>query len=163
MRTGRTIPYFVDLKILGRIHTGHQSHPLEIVYNKPHQSILLQIKEGTAWKGLILFLQEVKEISSKEERSLWTRRREELLPRQQAHLSVVNKICVLLEYQRVFNFTDALAFLQALYTHFFITNHIFHHPSNFLIIFHPVHLTDTIYSVAIIVPKISKNMHSTDC
>jgi hypothetical protein len=34
--------------------------PLEIVYNKPHLSILLRVKDGTTRKVLILFLQEVK-------------------------------------------------------------------------------------------------------
>ncbi len=34
--------------------------PLEIVFNKPHPSILLHVPEGTTRKVLILFLQEIK-------------------------------------------------------------------------------------------------------
>jgi hypothetical protein len=60
--------------------------PLEIVFNKPHPSILLE-----------------------------PRRREELHPRIQAHLvSVINKILALLEYQGALQFSDGLIFLKRL-------------------------------------------------
>jgi hypothetical protein len=73
--------------------------PLEIVFNKPHPSILLHIMDATTHKVLILYLQEIKrDIIYRHAQLQEPRRREELHPRIEAHLiSVINKICALLE------------------------------------------------------------------
>jgi hypothetical protein len=75
--------------------------PLEIVFNKLHPSILLHIRDATTRKVLILLLQEIKcDIVFCHAQLQSPRRREELYPCKQAHLiSVINKICSLLEYQ----------------------------------------------------------------
>jgi hypothetical protein len=88
--------------------------PLEIVFNKPHPSILLHVPDGTTRKILILFLQEIKrDIIFRRAQLAEPRRREELLPRIRAHLlSVISKLQSFLEYQGVLNFTDALALLR---------------------------------------------------
>jgi hypothetical protein len=88
--------------------------PLEIVFNKPHPSILLHFLDGTTRKVLILFLQEIKkDIIFRQAQLAEPRRREELQPRIQAHLlSVITKLQALLEYQGVLNYTDALALLR---------------------------------------------------
>jgi hypothetical protein len=90
--------------------------PLEIVFNKPHPSILLRIQDATTWKVLILFLQEIKrDIIYRWAQLQEPRRREELHPRIQAHLVyVINKISSLLEYQGTLQFADGLSFLQRL-------------------------------------------------
>ncbi len=87
--------------------------PLEIIFNKPHPSILLHVPDGTTRKVLILFLQEVKrDIIFRRAQLTEPRRREELQARIQAYLlSVITKIQALLEYQGVLNYTDALALL----------------------------------------------------
>jgi hypothetical protein len=60
---------------------------LEIVFNKPHPSILLQIKDATTWKVLILLLQETKpDITFRHAQLQTPRRREELHQCIQAHL-----------------------------------------------------------------------------
>jgi hypothetical protein len=127
--------------ILGRLVTWAISHHtgdyipnlvfalLEIVLNKPHPSILLQI---TTWKVLILLLQETKpDITFRHAQLQTPRRREELHPRIQAHLiSVVNKIIALLEYQCVLQYSDSLSLLSriiqvALHAHSeFILSHL---------------------------------------
>jgi hypothetical protein len=57
-------------------------NPLEIVFNKPHPSILLHVKDATTRKVLILFLQEIKrEIIYRQAQLQEPRRREELHPR----------------------------------------------------------------------------------
>jgi hypothetical protein len=88
--------------------------PLEIVFNKPHPSILLHILEATTRKILILFLQEIKrDIVNRRAQLQEPRRREELHPCIQAHLvSVINKISALLEYQGALQFSDGLTFLK---------------------------------------------------
>jgi hypothetical protein len=88
--------------------------PLEIVFNKPHPSILLHVKDATTQKVLILFLQEIKrDIIYRRTQLQEPRRREELHPRIQAHLvSVINKINALLEYQGTLQFSDGLALLK---------------------------------------------------
>jgi hypothetical protein len=87
--------------------------PLEIIFYKPHPSILLHVPDGTTRKVLILFLQEVKRDIFRRAQLNEPRRREELQPRIQAHLlSVITKIQALLEYQGVLNYTDALALLR---------------------------------------------------
>jgi hypothetical protein len=88
--------------------------PLEIVFNKPHPSILLHVPDGTTRKILILFIQEIKrDIIFRRAQLTEPRRREELLPRIRAHLlSVISKLQSFLEYQGVLNFTDALALLR---------------------------------------------------
>jgi hypothetical protein len=81
--------------------------PLEIVFNKPHPSILLHVTDATTWKVLILFLQEIKRDIIYRQAQLQEprRRREELHPRIKAHLvSVINKISALLEYQGALQF-----------------------------------------------------------
>ncbi len=90
--------------------------PLEIVFNKPHPSILLHVKDATTRKVLILFLQEIKrDIIYRRAQLQEPRRREELHPCIQAHLvSVINKINALLEYQRTLQFSDGLALLKRL-------------------------------------------------
>jgi hypothetical protein len=90
--------------------------PLEIVFNKPHPSILLHVKDATTRKVLILLLQEIKrDIIYRRAQLQEPRRREELHPRIQAHLvSVINKITSLLEYQGTLQFSDGLSFLQRL-------------------------------------------------
>jgi hypothetical protein len=90
--------------------------PLEIIFNKPHPSILLHVPDDTSRKVLILFLQEVKrDIIFRRAQLTEPRRREELQPRIQAHLlSVITKIQALLEYQGVLNYTDALALLRCM-------------------------------------------------
>jgi hypothetical protein len=87
--------------------------PLEIIFNKPHPSILLHVPDGTTRKVLILFLQEVKrDIIFRQAQLSEPRRREELQPQIQAHLlSVITKIQALLEYQDVLNYTDGLVLL----------------------------------------------------
>jgi hypothetical protein len=87
--------------------------PLEIVFNKPHPSILLHVPDGTTKKILILFLQEIKrDIIFRRAQLAELRRREELQPRIQAHLlSVISKLQSFLEYQGILNYTDALALL----------------------------------------------------
>jgi hypothetical protein len=77
--------------------------PLEIVFNKPHPSILLHVPDGTTRKVLILFLQEIKrDIIFRRAQLAEPRRREELQPRIQAHLlSVISKLQAFLEYQGV--------------------------------------------------------------
>jgi hypothetical protein len=73
--------------------------PLEIIFNKPHPSIL-HITDATTRKVLILYLQEIKGDIIYWQAQLQELRREELHPCIQAHLiSVINKICALLEYQ----------------------------------------------------------------
>jgi hypothetical protein len=88
--------------------------PLEIVFNKPHPSILLHITDATTRKVLILFLQEIKrDIIYRRAQLQEPRRREELHPRIKAHLiSVINKISALLEYQGALQFFDGLALLR---------------------------------------------------
>jgi hypothetical protein len=88
--------------------------PLEIIFNKPHPSILLHVPDGTTRKVLILFLLEVKrDIIFHRAQLSEPIRREELQPRIQAHLlSVITEIQALLEYQGVLNYTDALALLR---------------------------------------------------
>jgi hypothetical protein len=83
--------------------------PLEIIFNKPHPSILLHVPDGTTRKVLILFLQEIKrDIIFRRAQLAEPRRREELQPRIQAHLlSVISKLQAFLEYQGVLNYTDA--------------------------------------------------------
>jgi hypothetical protein len=90
--------------------------PLEIVFNKPHPSILLHIKDAITRKVLILLLQEIKrDIIYRRAQLQEPRRREELHPRIQAHLiSVINKITSLLEYQGTLQFRDGLSFLHRL-------------------------------------------------
>ncbi len=93
--------------------------PLEIVFNKPHPSILLHIfffSDATTRKVLILLLQEIKrDIVYRRAHLQEPRRHEELHPRIQAHLvSVINKISSLLEYQGTLQFVDGLSFLQRL-------------------------------------------------
>jgi hypothetical protein len=90
--------------------------PLEIVFNKPHPSTLLHVKDATTWKVLILFLQEIKQdIIYRRAQLQEPRRREELHPCIQAHLeSVVNKSNALLEYQGTLQFSDGLALLKHL-------------------------------------------------
>jgi hypothetical protein len=90
--------------------------PLEIVFNKPHPSILLHVKDATTRKVLILLLQELKrDIIYRRAQLQEPRRREELHPRIQAHLvSVINKITSLLEYQGTLQFSDGLSFLRRL-------------------------------------------------
>jgi hypothetical protein len=90
--------------------------PLEIVFNKPHPSILLHVKDATTRKVLILLLQEIKrDIIYRRAQLQEPRRREELHPRIQAHLtSVINKITSLLEYQGTLQFRDGLSFLHRL-------------------------------------------------
>jgi hypothetical protein len=90
--------------------------PLEIVFNKPHPSILLHVPDATTRKVLILFLQEIKrDIIYRHAQLQEPRRREELHLRIQAHLvSVVNKISSLLEYQGTLQFMDGLSFLKRL-------------------------------------------------
>jgi hypothetical protein len=85
--------------------------PLEIVFNKPHLSILLRITDATTRKVLILYLQEIKrDIIYRHAQLQEPRRREELHPCIQAHLiSVINKISALLEYQGALQYSDALA------------------------------------------------------
>jgi hypothetical protein len=89
--------------------------PLKIVFNKPHPSILLHIKDATSptRKVLILLLQENKRVTIFHHAQLQTkRRREELHPCIQAHLvSVVNKIIALLEYQGALQKSDSLSLL----------------------------------------------------
>jgi hypothetical protein len=87
--------------------------PLEIVFNKPHPSILLHVTESTTRKVLILFLQEIKrDIINRRAQPC---RREELHPRIQAHLvSVINKISALLEYQGALQFLDGLSLLKCM-------------------------------------------------
>jgi hypothetical protein len=88
--------------------------PLEIVFNKAHPSILLHIMDATTRKVLILYLQEIKrEIIYRHAQLQEPQRREELHPRIQTHLiSVINKICALLEYQGTLQYSDALALLM---------------------------------------------------
>jgi hypothetical protein len=90
--------------------------PLEIVFNKPHPSILLHISDATTRKVLIIFLQEIKhDIIYRRAQLQEPRRLEELHPRIQAHLiSVINKISSLLEYQGTLQLADGLSFLQRL-------------------------------------------------
>jgi hypothetical protein len=90
--------------------------PLEIVFNKPHPSILLHIPDATTWKVLVLLLQEIKrDIIYIRAQLQEPRRREELLPRILAHLvTVINKISSLLEYQGTLQFADGLSFLTRL-------------------------------------------------
>jgi hypothetical protein len=90
--------------------------PLEIVFNKPHPSILLHVPDATTRKVLILFLQEIKrDIIYRRAQLQEPRWREELHPRIQAHLVlVVNKISSLLEYQGTLQFMDGLSFLKRL-------------------------------------------------
>jgi hypothetical protein len=75
--------------------------PLEIVFNKPHPTILLHVADATTRKVLILFLQEIKrDIIYRRAQLQEPHRREELHPHIQAHLvSVIIKISALLEYQ----------------------------------------------------------------
>ncbi len=91
--------------------------PLEIVFNKPHPSILLHVPDATTRKVLILLFQEIKrDIIYRRAQLQEPRRREELHPRIQAHLvSVINKIASLLEYQGTLQFLDGLSFLKRLY------------------------------------------------
>jgi hypothetical protein len=88
--------------------------PLEIVFNKPHPSILLHVPDGTTRKVPILFLQEIKrDIIFRRAQLAEPRHREELQPRIQAHLlSVISKLQAFLEYQGVLNYTDALVLLR---------------------------------------------------
>ncbi len=90
--------------------------PLEIVFNKPHPSILLHVENATTRKVLILFLQEIKrDIIYRRAQLQEPRQREELHPRIQAHLvSVINKITALLEYQETLQFSDGLTLLKRL-------------------------------------------------
>jgi hypothetical protein len=61
--------------------------PLEIVFNKPHPSILLHIPDATTRKVLILLLEEIKrDIVYRQAQLQEPRRCEELHPRIQAHL-----------------------------------------------------------------------------
>ncbi len=82
----------------------------------PLPSILLHVPDGTTRKILILSLQEIKrDIIFRRAQLAEPRRREELLPRIQAHLlSVISKLQSFLEYQGVLNFTDALALLRCM-------------------------------------------------
>jgi hypothetical protein len=75
--------------------------PLEIVFNKPHPSILLHVKDTTTRNILILFLQKIKQdIIYRRAQLQEPRQREELHPCIQAHLvSLINKVTALLEYQ----------------------------------------------------------------
>ncbi len=88
--------------------------PLELVFNKPHPSVLLHITDATTQKVLILFLQEIKrDIIYRRAQLQEPRRREELHPHIQAHLiSMINKISALLEYQGTVQFSDGLALLM---------------------------------------------------
>ncbi len=90
--------------------------PLEIVFNKPHPSILLHVPDATTRKVLILLFQKIKrDIIYRRAQLQEPRRREELHPRIQAHLvSVINKITSLLEYQGTLQFLDGLSFLKRL-------------------------------------------------
>jgi hypothetical protein len=90
--------------------------PLEIIFNKPHPSILLHVPDATTRKVLILLFQEIKrDIIYRRSQLQEPRRREELHPRIQAHLvSVINKITSLLEYQGTVQFSDGLSFLKRL-------------------------------------------------
>jgi hypothetical protein len=90
--------------------------PLEIVFNKPHPSILLLVQDATTRKVLILLFQEIKrDIIYRRAQLQEPCQREELHPRIQAHLvSVINKITSLLEYQGTLQFLDGLSFLQRL-------------------------------------------------
>ncbi len=82
--------------------------PLEIIYNKPHSSLLLYVKDDTSRKALILFLQEVKQdIVFWHAQHTVPRRLEELLPRIQARLLSVVKIRALIEYQGVIHYTSS--------------------------------------------------------
>jgi hypothetical protein len=90
--------------------------PLEIIFNKPHPSILLHVPDATTRKVLILLFQEIKrDIIYRRAQLQEPRRLEELHPRIQAHLvSVINKIASLLEYQGTVQFSDGLSFLKRL-------------------------------------------------
>ncbi len=98
---------------LENIFQRWSSPPLEIVFNKPHPSILLHISDATTQKVLILLLQEIKrDIVYRQAQLQEPCRREELHPRIQAHLvSVINKISSLLEYQGTLQLADGLSFL----------------------------------------------------
>jgi hypothetical protein len=90
--------------------------PPEIVFNKPHPSILLHIPDATTHKVLILLLQEIKrDIIYRRAQLQEPRRREELHPWIQAHLtSMINKISSLLKYQGTLQFAEGLFFLKRL-------------------------------------------------
>jgi DNA-binding transcriptional LysR family regulator len=67
--------------------------PLEIVFNKPHPSILLHIKDATTQEVLILLQETKTDIIFRHAQLQTQRRREELHPCIQARLVlVVNKI-----------------------------------------------------------------------
>jgi hypothetical protein len=90
--------------------------PLEIVFNKPHPSILLHIPDATTRKVLILLLQEIRQdIIYRRAQLQEPRRREELHPQILAHLlSVINQISSLFEYQGTLQYADGLSFLKRL-------------------------------------------------
>jgi hypothetical protein len=85
---------------------------LEIVYNKPHPSILLHLQAKIIQKVLILFFQEVKLDIIFVHAQLKAKRRQELQMRKQAYLLSVLKISKLLQHQSVITFFDALSFLR---------------------------------------------------
>ncbi len=85
---------------------------------------LLHLQDKNTWKVAILFLQEIKgDVIFRHAQLTVPRRREELQPRIQAHLlSVVEKICALLEYRSVLIYMDALTFLQHIHTNCLMIN-----------------------------------------
>jgi hypothetical protein len=85
---------------------------LEIVYNKPHPSILLHLQATIMQKVLILFFQEVKLDIIFRHAQLKAIRRQELQMRKQAYLLSVLKISKLPQRQSVITFFDALSFLR---------------------------------------------------
>ncbi len=110
------ITYSCPFSPFWRIYSSCVPYPLEIVFNKPHPSILLHIQDATTRKVLIIFLQEIKrDIIYRQAQLQEPRRQEELHPQIQTHLvSVINKISSLLEYQGTLQFVDGLSFLQRL-------------------------------------------------
>ncbi len=67
--------------------------PLEIIFNKPHPSILLHITDATTRKVLILYLQEIKGDIIYWQAQLQELRREELHPCIQSNISDQQDLC----------------------------------------------------------------------
>ncbi len=83
--------------------------PLEIVCNKPHPFILLNLQYKNTRKVVILFPQQMKHVIIRHAQLMAPRRQKELQLGIQAYLlSVVDKICPLLDYQGILTIVNAL-------------------------------------------------------
>ncbi len=91
--------------------------PLEIIYNKPHPSVLIHIKDEESRKILLLFIQEVKREIIYRRMNIRENQMNRTTPRIriQAHIStVIKKITSLLEYRGIMENKQSIQMMKKL-------------------------------------------------